>query len=173
VALLDHLADLLEKSDVAFALIGAEAVAARGVPRATFDIDLFTVDVRVLREEFWSSLSHAADIEIRRGDFDDPLRGVVRIHVVGEPSIDLVVGRWKWEQKMVERAELLSSLRIRVVTTSDLILLKLAAGGTQDAWDISRLLAVNGEDVVADVEKGLVDLRLDARELWQRIRRSV
>src|SRR5947208_3456774 len=104
MAFLDRVADLLKENDVAFALIGAEAVAARGVPRATFDIDLFTVDVRVLREEFWSSLQPAAAVDVRRGDFDDPLRGVVRIRAAGELSIDVVVGRWKWEQKVVERA---------------------------------------------------------------------
>jgi hypothetical protein len=59
------------------------------------------------------------------------------------------------------------------VTTSDLILLKLAAGGGQDAWDIGRLLNIASEKVIAEVEERLPDLQKDARELWQRIRRGV
>jgi len=82
-----------------------------------------------------------------------------------------VVGRWKWERAVIERAEFVTSgpRPFPVVRAADLILLKLSAGGPQDAWDISRLLAVN-ETVVAEVEQRLPDLQQDARDLWKRIR---
>jgi hypothetical protein len=53
-----------------------------------------------------------------------------------------------------------------------LILLKLYAGGSKDAWDITQLLAVLDNSVVAEVEERLPDLQKDARDLWQRIRQQ-
>jgi len=61
-------------------------------------------------------------------------------------------------------------LRLPVVTAADLVLLKLAAGGSKDAWDIGRLLGVISPQEVAEIEQRLGDLRRDARDLWQRIR---
>jgi hypothetical protein len=79
VALVDRVADLLDEHSIAFAVIGASALATRGVSHSTFDIDLLTVDARVLQESLWEPMQSEATIDIRRGDFDDPLRGVVRI----------------------------------------------------------------------------------------------
>jgi hypothetical protein len=172
VAFVDRVADFLDEHVIAFALIGGEAIAVRGAPRSTYDVDLLTVDTRVLQEDFWVPIRTLAEVEVRRGDFDDPLRGVVKIRPASERPVDVVVGRWKWEKGVIERAELIPSdeRSLPVVTTADLILLKLSAGGTQDAWDIGLLLAANGESVVSDVEKHLGDLRPDAHALWQRIR---
>jgi predicted nucleotidyltransferase len=172
VAFVDRIADFLDEHVIAFALIGGEALAVRGVPRSTYDVDLLTVDSRVLRDDFWVPIRAIAEVEVRRGDFDDPLRGVVKIHPASERPVDIVVGRWKWERAVIERAESIPSdvRSIPVVRTADLILLKLSAGGTQDAWDIGLLLEANGERVIHDVEEHLADLRPDAHALWQRIR---
>lgn len=174
MAFVDRVADLFDERHIAFALIGAVAVAARGVPRSTYDVDLLTVDTDVLHDEFWKPIRGLAEVKIRRGDSLDPLRGVVRIRPPMERSIDVVVGRWKWQLRVIERAEPTPSdgRSLPTVTTADLILLKLAAGGPQDAWDIGRLLAVNGENVVDDVEQRLVDLPPDARLIWQQIRQE-
>ena len=42
-------------------------------------------------------------VDVRRGDFDDPLDGVIRVGDPGE--VDVVVGKWKWEQRVVDNAE--------------------------------------------------------------------
>lgn len=66
-----------------------------GIARSTFDIDVLTMDGRVLEPALWDSLrAHHTTIEIRPGDVDDPLAGVVRIDaagelLVGEVSADL------------------------------------------------------------------------------------
>jgi hypothetical protein len=172
VPFVDRIADLFDEQQIAFALIGAAAVAVRGVPRSSYDVDLLTVDARVLGSEIWAPIRELAKVEIRPGDFSDPLRGVVKISPPKENSIDVVVGRWKWQRQAIERAELTRSegRSLPTVTTADLILLKLAAGGPQDAWDISRLLAVTQAKVVTEVEERLPDLQQDARDLWRRIR---
>jgi hypothetical protein len=172
VALIDLVAELLEKHSIAFAVIGASALATHGVSRSTFDIDLLTVDTQVLSEPFWEPIRSQATVDVRRGDFDDPLRGVVRILPSSGRSIDIVVGKWKWERAAIDRAQLVSAgeRSLPVVTAADLVLLKLAAGGSTDAWDIGRLLSVVGAEAVAEVEQRLPDLRPDARALWERIR---
>lgn len=172
MTLIERVARLFEEEKIAFALIGASAVAARGVTRSTYDTDLFTVEKRVLENQIWDPIRPFANIEIRRGDLYDPLKGVVWLRPQKERPIDIVVGRWKWEQRVIDRAELVQSAAgyLPTVTTSDLILLKLAAGGAQDAWDVGRLLRVVPENVVVEVEERLNDLQEDARALWKRIR---
>ena len=174
VTLVERVAKLFEEQQIAYALIGASAVAARGLPRSTYDVDLLTVDKRVLDDQLWEPIRAFAYIEVRRGDHFDPLKGVVWLRSDKERPIDVVVGRWKWEQRVIERAELVHSAAgyLPTVTASDLILLKLAASGAQDAWDVSRLLKVVPQEVIAQVEERLPDLQQDARDLWQRIRAS-
>jgi hypothetical protein len=175
VTLVERVAKFFEEQQIAYALIGASAVAARGLPRSTYDVDLLTVDKRVLDDLIWAPIREFAYVEVRRGDLFDPLKGVVWVRPENERPIDVVVGRWKWEQRVIERAEFVRSAAgyLPTVTTSDLILLKLAANGAQDAWDVSRLLKIVPQNVVAEVEERLPDLQQDARDLWQRIRSGV
>jgi hypothetical protein len=174
VAFVDRVADFLDEQSIAFALIGAAALSARGISRSTYDVDLFTVDTRVLQKELWNPMRPLAEVEVRRGDFDDPLKGVVWIQPPNERKIDIVVGRWKWEQGVIERAQPTPSIArsLPTVTSADLILLKLAAAGGQDAWDVGRLLEIVDRTVIAEVEERLADLQQDARDLWQRILRE-
>jgi len=163
---------ILESLGVQYAVIGAIAVAARGAPRSTFDFDLFTIDQRVLQASVWSGLSGSGvRVDVRKGDIDDPLAGVVRIGAAPD-QIDVVVGKRKWQQHVIQRAELLEieGLPIRVPLTSDLILLKLDAGGPIDQQDVIQLLAVGPRDqLIADVNEKIGDLPEDARALWQKI----
>ncbi len=92
-ALFREVADRLRMAGISFALIGATAMGRYGVSRSTLDIDLLVVDAQVLGPEFWSSVQPAVDVDIRRGDADDPLAGVVRLRTAGSRDVDLVVGR--------------------------------------------------------------------------------
>ena len=161
---------VLDAAEVSYALIGAHAMAVRGYPRFTVDIDLLTTDARVLDAATWVPLIElGARVDRRRGDHEDPLAGVVRIVLADDTNIDVVVGRWVWEQQVVARAERMTVLgvTIAVPTTSDLILLKLAAGGHLDLHDAAALLALaDRARVIADVEARLGDVRPDVRSLW-------
>lgn len=157
-----------------FALIGAHAMAARGYPRFTVDVDLLTSDHRVLGSDIWTGLERErAAVDIRRGDPDDPLAGVVHILLPDGTDVDLVVARWTWEADVIERAEEMSlgGVTMRVPQVSDLILLKLAAGGFIDLQDAAALLALGDEkDVVRDVEAHIDQVRPDVRTLWRELR---
>ncbi len=54
--LLSRVAETLEEAGIAFAVIGASAMAVYGVSRSTLDIDLITIDERVLRSSTWERL---------------------------------------------------------------------------------------------------------------------
>jgi hypothetical protein len=168
VSLLQRVVAVLEERQIPYALIGAAAMAAHGVSRSTFDIDFLTTDRRVLEPETWTIPD---PVELRRGDADDPLAGVVRVSVTGEASIDVIVGRDQWQQRLLSatRRATLEGVSVPVVDAAGLILLKLFAGGPQDAWDIEQLLAASEPGVAAAVERGIADLPDHAGALWKRI----
>ena len=146
-------------------------MASYGVARSTFDQDLLTLGAEALLPETWSRLGGAGvAVEIRRGDVFDPLAGVVRFSLTGSRPVDVVVGKLVWQREVLERATTSTPGGIPVVRAADLILLKLYAGGPQDAWDIQQLLA--GEDreaLIAEVEKEIPRLTREAADLWKRV----
>lgn len=167
----ERVCGVLADAGIAHALIGASALAARGVARSTYDIDLLTADGRVLEPGLWQSLSSdGVRVDIRRGDADDPLGGVVRVETAGERPVDVIFGKLAWQQRAVERAEPVAG-GPSVVLARDLVLLKLYAGGPQDLWDIQELLRHSETQPLADdVSRDLAALPSDMRERWQDLR---
>lgn len=171
--LLARVVGVLEEPKIPFALIGAAAMAAHGVSRSTYDTDLFSVGSTVLDAAVWSALSaEGVEVEIRHGDDDDPLLGVVRCSQQDQ-TIDIVVGRSRWQQEVIARAvpTQVFSISLPIVTLEDLILLKLYAGGIQDRWDIQQLLATTDAATVVSV----IDVRVKSlpdrcQALWTQLR---
>jgi hypothetical protein len=169
VSLLSTIAAALENAGIPYALVGAAAMAVHGVSRSTLDQDLLVTDRRALDPGLWRTLAGVA-VDVRRGDSDDPLAGVIRFTAHGQRDVDVIVGRHAWQASMLARAGrvTLGAKTIPIVGVSDLVLLKLYAGGAQDRWDIAQLLAASGStEVEADVERGIVDLPPHCREIWR------
>jgi nucleotidyltransferase AbiEii toxin of type IV toxin-antitoxin system len=152
------------------ALIGGVALAVHGITRHTEDADLLSADGRVLSDAFWEILrKEGVRVEVRRGDFDDPLRGVVRLTADGEKAVDVVVGRSSWHEQVLSRRRILqvAGEDLPVVDPADLVLLKLEAGGPQDLLDVRLLLAgPEGKPMRADVETRLSSLPASLRATW-------
>ena len=157
MTLLESVSDYLQQRTVSHAMIGAAALALHGISRSTFDQDILVTDARVLADAFWRQLDTRAHVDVRRGDADDPLAGVVRLRQDDERDVDLVVGRHGWQEEMLARAELVPhSSGLRVVRAADLVLLKLYAGGSQDRWDIATgAIVTGGPPVMATFLSGL------------------
>lgn len=83
-------------------------------------------------------------------------------------AVDVVVGRQRWQQDVLARARPLKIFgdEVPVVLKSDLILLKLFAGGYQDLWDIEQLLATVEPDVLDAVDASIPELPDDRRIQW-------
>lgn len=163
----ERVCGVLSGAGIAHALIGASALAARGVARSTYDIDLLTTNGRVMEPDLWQSLSSAGlRIDIRRGDADDPLGGVVRVETAGERPVDVILGKLAWQQRAVERAELVAG-GPPVVLARDLVLLKLYAGGPQDLWDVRELLRQpESAQLTDEVTADLAALSAEMRQRW-------
>jgi hypothetical protein len=167
----------LRKRGTPHALIGAVAMAGRGVMRSTDDLDLLVVDRAVLRPDYWTDVEALGfTAQIRSGDDQDPLAGVVRLTGPEiEHPVDVVVGKKAWQAEAIDRAEphRLGTLEVPVVRTSDLILLKLYAGAAQDILDVQALLdAGDRVSLVAEVSRTIERLPPEAREHWQRFARD-
>lgn len=172
MSLVDEIRSILDAAGIRHALIGALALSAYGVNRATVDLDLFTTDASCLEPDFWTDLqSRGIGVEVRKGDLTDPLAGVVRFQAPGESAIDIVVGKHAWQAKVLERAEPIGGTL--VVRAADLVLLKLYAGGLQDAWDVQQLLARPfREELIREVEMRLSELPARCQELWEKVRQG-
>jgi predicted nucleotidyltransferase len=162
---LPRLHGYLEERRIRHALIGGHALAARGYARFTLDIDLLTTDKDTLKEDFWAAMREdGGQVAIRPGDSEDPLRGVIRIELSDGGMVDIVVGKYQWQQGVIERAEPLDigGITIPVARSSDLILLKLFANGPQDLADIRAILeTTDRNEIIADVRAHLAMLPKD------------
>ena len=165
--------ETLSKHELRCAVIGATAMAAHGVARATMDVDLLLIGRGALDSPAWDHLRQSGvSVEIRRGDADDPLEGVVRLRRADALPIDVIVGSAPWQQRVIERAAHvdLFGARAPVATARDLILLKLFAGSPQDRWDVARLLATSPDpELRRNVETDLDALPGKCRKLWRSI----
>ena len=168
---LEFAAGALRAAGIPHALIGAAALAAHGVSRSTFDQDVLVTDRSVLSADFWDGRPHGTSVDVRRGDADDPLAGVVRLRAAGERDVDVIVGRHAWQADIVGRAEVPRGGLVPVVRAADLVMLKLYAGGSQDRWDIEQLLALDASGAIAQELAGRLDvLPVRAREIWTQLR---
>lgn len=177
MSLVERVAAILDRAGARYAVIGAAAMAARGVGRSTRDVDLLTLSTDWLDATWWAPLSETGvKVSPARGDADDPLAGVVRFEAAGERPVDLVVGRHRWQRRVLDRAApaMIGGTSLPTVLARDLVLLKLFAGGSQDAWDVEQLLAgPDREALVAAVAADVGDLPAPCGRLWNRILKAL
>ncbi|MEO8197235.1 MAG: hypothetical protein ABI689_10975 [Thermoanaerobaculia bacterium] len=173
MTLLARVVGRLAERGIPCALIGAEALALRGVSRATADRDLLATDLGALDPGLWQQLVEVGiRVEVRRGDREDPLAGVVRFDSDEDRPVDLIVGRHDWQTRILQRSAHLDlgEVSIAVPSAADLVLLKLYAGGPQDAWDIAQLLNADDRDtLVGEVATRLGELPEECRGLWEKL----
>ena len=160
----------LARAGVPCALIGASALSAHAVARSTLDIDLMACDPKVLDPALWVHVGSGCAVDVRRGDLQDPLAGVVRVTGPGRPVDVVVFGPLGWQAAVLARAVPVAwaGLDLRVVTPEDLVLLKLYAGGPADLWDVLALLDAvpDRAALVARVEASLSTLPAVMRRRW-------
>lgn len=163
----------LRKSGMPHAVIGGVALAVHGAPRYSDDLDLLVTETRVLSQDFWSG-SEITPTEIRCGEWDDPLAGLVAFPPrPGEIPVELVVGKGYAPRVALETAEENSQLQCPVVSPLGLALLKLEAGGIRDLQDLIALQeaqrVLTGWAMMEAVDPHVPKLTKDARIAWERL----
>jgi hypothetical protein len=148
-------------------VVGGAALAVHGYSRPIADVDLLTLDERVLHSHFW--LASAPPARVHWGRKADPLRGLVRW--TGAWDVDLYVSSGRAAELALATAVLHPPIPVPVATPLALTLLKLEAGGTSDVQDILALAAVrraaDGAPWLAQVPAELPRLSPDARSCWR------
>jgi len=170
----DEVVAHLRDNGVEHCVIGAVALQAWGFTRFTADVDVMTLDPRVLVRSFWDKPELVARLDkIRTGDSSDPLVGVVRFKPV--PALDIVVMRDALARETIQTAVHDAPLGWRVATPLALALMKLEAGGRQDLTDVYRLVlarkvAAPDQDLVAAIRARVAELSDWGKRSWERLR---
>ena len=148
--------DVLNESQIPYAVIGAFAVACYGVPRYTGDADgvAWLKEPGISAEQLKDRLAAAGyDAAIRRGDIEDPILLTIRVDDEFKNRFDLLLSVRGMDPDAVHRCfttQLLDSA-VRVIGAEDLVGMKLFAGGPQDVMDVRGILQVWRERLDADL----------------------
>jgi hypothetical protein len=169
----------LTNSGIDHALIGAFALGLHGAPRNTGDLDLIACDDRLFERSTWKPLADAGfEIDIRVGDAEDSLAGVVRIAPESLLPTDVIMPKGRWVRTLLDRS-VASGRRVRVagvelllVEPADLVLTKLYAGGPTDHHDIIDLLAHHAEleRLVAAIDERVTEQPARCARSWSELR---
>jgi hypothetical protein len=137
--------------EVTWCLFGAHAVAVRGAPRATQDVDITARVPREVRAAVLQAL-RSTGFSDRYPDLADELLAagavVPLVHSNGM-EVDLVLAGSGLEDLILARAtvESVDGASVPVATATDLAVLKTLAGRGKDLEDLRALLAGGGVDV--------------------------
>ena len=148
---LSAVAAVLDARRLRWYVFGAQAVAVRGAPRATQDVD---ITVEVDRSELESVVADldAAGIRHRYPEIADDLLAsgaVLPMRHGSGMELDLVVAGPGLEQLALSRAERIEidAVSVPVAHATDLVVMKVLAGRGKDLEDLRSLLSAGGVDV--------------------------
>lgn len=149
----------LTKSEVPFAVIGATALAARGLPRMTKDLDLV-----VTTDDAWDALEALGDAgfasvaPVDRKDDPEPMYVLTK----GSSEVDLLVAAGEPESTVVAEATPASVFGVRVPTATleHLVLMYLYSNQVRHQGDLARIVMETKVDL-AEVERYLAEVHTE------------
>ena len=159
------LAKVLDEREIGWYVFGAQAVAVRGAPRATQDLDITVAVPHSALADLLDAL-RAAGLTLRYPDqFDELLAAgcvVPLIHGSGM-EVDLVVAGSGLEMLALQRAErvMIEQTSVPVAHATDLVVMKVLAGRGKDLDDVRALLAggaLGQSDLVSRLDEAVSDL---------------
>jgi len=130
--------EVLQREQIDYAVIGAFALSAHGVVRASTDVDvlLFTTSQRLtrLRTRFQRA---GFDTELRPGETDDPIPAMLILSDSHDNRVDLLGGLRGMDPAVFSRTVEVPfmGVNLRIVGREDFIAMKCFAGGPQDILD--------------------------------------
>jgi predicted nucleotidyltransferase len=130
--------EVLQREEIDYAVIGAFALSAHGVVRASTDADvlLFTTPQHLtkLRTRFQRA---GFDCELRHGEADDPIPTMLILSDSHNNHVDLLGGLRGMDPAIFSRTVKVRfrGVNLRIVGREDFIAMKCFAGGPQDILD--------------------------------------
>ena len=130
--------EVLQREQIDYAVIGAFALSAHGVVRASTDVDvlLFTTSQRLTRLR--TRFQRAGFVtELRPGETDDPIPAMLILSDSLDNRVDLLGGLRGMDPAIFFRAVEVPfmGVNLRIVGREDFIAMKCFAGGPQDILD--------------------------------------
>lgn len=145
------LARVLDGQGLSWFVFGAQAVAVRGAPRATQDID---VTVGVERKRLWALVEslESEGLRHRYPDLADELLtkgAVLPLSHSSGMEVDLVLAGSGFEAAALDRATrvAIDGVEVPVARATDLAVMKVIAGRGKDLDDLRSLLASGDVDL--------------------------
>jgi hypothetical protein len=130
--------EILKREKIDYLVIGAFALAAHAVVRASSDVEaLLGVAVSSLAKLAKKFGTLGFTTALRRGEVDDPILGMIVLSDSYGNQVDLLGGLRGLDPKIFSRAVEVPFLgeNLRIVGREDFIAMKCFAGGPQDVED--------------------------------------
>jgi predicted nucleotidyltransferase len=156
--LLLDVVELLVAKGVEYAVIGALAASIHGVVRASMDADVL-LSVGKHEADTLESVFKAVGFhtEMTRGDFDDPIPGLLKVNDSYGNRVDLLLGLRGVEPKAFSRLVEVpfQGNTLKFVGREDFIAMKVFAGGPMDIVDATRAISAGRDSLDLDLLRRL------------------
>ena len=153
--------DVLDLSQIPYAIVGAIAAAYHGAVRASRDADavifLPSADIPILVD----SLKAAGFVvRVGKGEIDDPIRQVLILTDLHDNTVDLLWGVHGMDKGVMDRRRTTSLLGsvVKIIGPEDFIAMKLFAGGPKDLGDVQGVFEISGPSLDLPVLKKVTRL---------------
>ncbi len=156
--LLLDVVEVLAARSIEYAVIGALAASLYGAGRASLDADLVVSSSVMEGTRINEALKQAGlTTEIRRGDLEDAIPGLVRVSDSFGNQVDVLLGIRGLDPKAFSRTvEVpLEGTRLRFVGLEDFIAMKVAAGGPIDLLDAENAIAAHPKSLNVELVRNL------------------
>lgn len=154
VLLLLEATEILTQLKIDYAVIGALAATQYGTIRSTVDADaLVAVPASRLPKLAKAIKGAGFEVELRRGDADDPIPALLAVGDEFGNRVDLLAGLRGLDPEAFGRCVpvLYRGTKLRFIGREDFIAMKCFAGGPQDLADARQALATGGEPLDIDL----------------------
>jgi hypothetical protein len=156
--LLLDVVEVLVSQKVDYAVVGALAASIHGAVRASMDADavvsLGLREAERLQQIFGEMTLHT---ELTRGDFDDPIPGLLRLSDRFGNRVDLLIGLRGMETQAFSRTVEVpfQGSTLKFVGKEDFIAMKVFAGGPVDIADATRAITAAGKSLDTELLRRL------------------
>lgn len=156
---LHDVAEFLNAQGVAFALIGGIAVAVRGEPRSTLDVDII-IDCDIERAlQLVTQLNDSSFSPLFKGVEQVVKTGLLLplVHRQFGIKVDIAIGMSEFEQDAIRQATMIAigGINIPVVRSEYLVVMKQLAARPRDIDDIAKIFVRQGQNLDWNLTKRL------------------